>query len=265
MPTLQTLSCSLHYRDQGRGEPAMVLLHGWCDDATVWDEVLVDLAATNRCLAPEMRGHGASGMPIDHAFFPEALGNDVLAICEAAAVERPVLVGHSYGGYLAAEIVRRYPDFARGVVVVDQALNLDAFGTQLKPAEAFIRSPETHLAFREQLKRSLMPEGTPASVIERVMTTGADTPVEVALGLWAPLFEYTETELEERGEALIAALGTLPALVITPGEQPNYAAMVRGLAPSATVEVMAGNHWLQLEHPGRLGARLRQFVGSLRG
>src|SRR5690606_21523366 len=112
----------------------------------------------------------------------------------AAGVERPVLVGHSYGGYLAAEVVRRFPGFAAGVVVEDQALNIDQFGMEMRELEEAIRTPASHMAFREQLKGMLLPEGTPQPVVDEAMATGLTTPVEVGLALWAALFEYTEDE-----------------------------------------------------------------------
>jgi pimeloyl-ACP methyl ester carboxylesterase len=263
MPFHQVPTCTLHYRDEGAGGPPIVFLHGWCDDATIWDEVVPSFSTSHRCLVPEMRGHGQSGMPLDHALFPEALSNDVVAICAAAGVERPVLVGHSYGGYLAAEVVRRFPGFARAVVVEDQALALDALQAQLQPIESLIRSAETHLAFREQLKGSLIPEGTSPDVVARVMATGLTTPVDVALGLWAALFEYSADELRERGESLIRALAAQPALVISRAEDPEYDTMVRRLAPNAELEAMPGSHWIHLEHLAAFVDRVRQFIATL--
>jgi pimeloyl-ACP methyl ester carboxylesterase len=263
MPTLQTHSCAVHYRDEGAGEPAIVFLHGWCDDASIWDGIVPAFSVTHRCLVPEMRGHGRSGMPVDHGFFPEALSNDVVAICAAAGVARPVLVGHSYGGYLAAEIVRRHPGFARAVVIEDQALNIDGFGLEMRQMEAVIRSPETHMAFREQLKRMLMPEGTPPEVVEQVLATGLATPVEVGLALWAALFEYTETELRERGQALMRAIGTVPALVLERMKLPEYHGALRNVAPTAQVEVMPGSHWIHLEHRAAFIERVRALVESV--
>ncbi len=263
MPTFQTATCLLNYRDEGAGDPPIVFLHGWCDSAAVWERTLPAFSGAHRCLAPEMRGHGGSGMPVDHAFFPEALSNDVVALCAAAGVERPVLIGHSYGGYLAAEVVRRFPGFARAVVVEDQPLNIEAFGTNMRQMEAAIRNPETHPAFREQLNRMLMPEGTPAAVVEEALNVGRDTPAEVGMALWAALFEYNEAELRERGEALMQALGTLPALAIDHAEAPEYHALLRSHAPGVQIAVIPGSHWVHMEHPEAFNTAVRAFVATV--
>jgi pimeloyl-ACP methyl ester carboxylesterase len=263
MPTVTTHSVTLSYRDEGSGDPPIVFLHGWCDDASVWDGIVPSFIGGHRCLVPEMRGHGGSGMPGDHAFFPEALANDVVAICADAGVERPVLVGHSFGGYLAAEVVRRFPGFARAVVVEDQALNIDSFGMQMRQAEGFIRNPETHMAFREQLKRTLMPEGTPQPVVEEVLATGLATPIEVGLALWAAVFEYSEDELRERGIALMRSLDVQPSLVIAAAEAAEYHAILATHAPSARVEVIQGSHWIHVEHPRRFTELVQAFIADL--
>jgi pimeloyl-ACP methyl ester carboxylesterase len=148
-------------------------------------------------------------------------------------------------------------------VVEDQALALEALQEQLRPIEPLIRSAETHLPFREQLKASLIPEGTSPEVVARVMATGLTTPVDVALGLWAALFEYSADEPRDRGESLIRALGAQPALVISRAEDPGYDAMIRKLAPEAALEVIPGSHWIHLEHTARFVDSVRQFIASL--
>lgn len=266
MPIFEGPSVTLHYEDTGEsatGSVPLVLLHGWCDNADSWRRNLPALAAKHRCIVPEMRGHGRSGMPNDHAFFTEALAGDVVAICEAAGVELPVVIGHSFGGVLAAMIAQRSPGFARAVVVIDQPLELVSLGAQLGPMAEVIRNPASHLAFREGFKRSLLPEGTPADVVEEVIATGINTPVEVGLALWAQLFESTPAELEARGTAMMTALGTLPALNIESGDLPGYHALLRQHAPGIRIEVIEGSHWLHLEQPAAFAELVEDFIATL--
>jgi pimeloyl-ACP methyl ester carboxylesterase len=115
MPELNRPTVSLNYEDEGSGDPALVFLHGWCDSSSVWAETTAALSTRHRCLAPDMRGHGQSGQPRDFCYAAEALANDVVAVCEAAAVTRPVLIGHSFGGMLAAVVAARSPGFARAL------------------------------------------------------------------------------------------------------------------------------------------------------
>ena len=87
---------AIAYETLGEGAP-VVLVHGfgasraitWA--STNWYQTLS--RAGRRLVAIDCRGHGQSGRPRDHSYWPESLSGDVIAICEAAGVTRPVLVG----------------------------------------------------------------------------------------------------------------------------------------------------------------------------
>lgn len=239
-----------------------MLLHGWCCSSMSWRGVIDLLRPAHRCLAPDLRGHGASSVPRDHAFFAEALANDVLAICEAAGVERPVLIGHSFGGYLAAEVVRRSPGFARAAVIVDQHMDFAALGARLQQASALVRGEATHLAFRDSMCQSLM--RAPTDVLpEHVERPRRETPVDVALGVWAPLFEYSPDELRTRSDALLDALSRGATLFVDREEMPGYHAALVGRGPHVTVRVLPGGHSIHVEQPEPLVAAVRELLSTL--
>ncbi len=263
MPRLERTTVSLHYRDEGQGGPPLMFLHGWCDSSATWDATLAAFSGGHRCIAPDMRGHGQSGLPVDHSYTLEALSGDAVAICEAAGVSRPVVVGHSFGGVLAAEIARRFPAFPRAVVVVDQPLDVGAFSETMRPAEALVRSLETHLAFREQIYRQICGPTLPAALADAIVARGLQTPADVGMALWAPLFEMTDAELAERGAALIAALSRIPALSIDHDDSAGYHAALKASAPSIGTELLPASHWIHEERPAEFQALLRQFVASL--
>lgn len=263
MPELQRHTVRLHYEDSGVGEPPLVFLHGWCDDSASWADTAAAFSARHRCLAPDMRGHGRSGQPHDHSYTPEALSGDVLAVCEAAGVRDPVLVGHSFGGFLAATIAMRYPGFARAVLVEDQPLDLRGFAGQMRELEAVIRSPEEHMTFRRQLFDSLISRAMPPAGRELVARAAEATPVEVGQALWAPLFEYTEAEMAARSDALMAALAGQPALSIEAQPTPEYHATLAHWAPKAALSVVDSGHWIHLERPVEFRAALREFLAAL--
>lgn len=263
MPTLERPTVTLNYHDFGAGD-TLVFLHGWCDSAQSWRATAEQFAAEGyRCLVPEMRGHGGSGVPRDHAYFPEALSNDVVALCQAVGAERPVLVGHSFGGFLAAFTAMRFPAFARALIVVDQVLALRPFAEQMRAAEGFIRGADTHMTFRSQMFGSMV---SPAMSDEgRAVVEGmaAQTPVETGLALWAALFEYTPDEIEAMGDRMLQGFANQPTLTIEAQPNPDYHALVANTVPSAQALVIEGGHWVHLEHPGPFADTLRRFLGEV--
>ncbi len=97
--------------DVGRGD-AVVLLHGWPDTASMWDEVSAGLVARGaRVIAPDLRGCGRSDKPADvSAYAMHHLVGDVLALLDAAELDRVRLVGHDWGAALAWAVATFAPE-----------------------------------------------------------------------------------------------------------------------------------------------------------
>src|SRR5689334_14605447 len=81
--------------------PALVLLHGITSSALSWVRVGPALADRYRVYALDMRGHGDSIKPPAGAYSLRQVADDALAFIDALRLERPVLVGHSWGGATA--------------------------------------------------------------------------------------------------------------------------------------------------------------------
>ena len=86
----------------GDGERLLVLLHGMGANASVWERLLsiVERSWSGRWLAPDLRGHGRSVREGPYGIGAHAA--DVAALVEAEAPGPVTLVGHSFGGAVAA-------------------------------------------------------------------------------------------------------------------------------------------------------------------
>lgn len=89
------------YRMAGKGESAVVLIHGIGDSSATWADVIPGLAARHRVVAPDLLGHGASAKPRGD-YSPGAYANGLRDLLSALGIERATLVGHSLGGAVAA-------------------------------------------------------------------------------------------------------------------------------------------------------------------
>jgi pimeloyl-ACP methyl ester carboxylesterase len=125
----------LFYHDTEGGAPAILLLHGLSANANCWGAVIAaGLSPAHRTVAPDLRGRGRSEKPAtgysmaDHA-------NDMIALLDMLGLSRVVVVGHSFGGYLAIYLASHYPDRFSRLVVVDAALQLNPRVSELlKPS-----------------------------------------------------------------------------------------------------------------------------------
>lgn len=103
------------WREAGRG-PAVVLLHGWSMSSTVFAEVIEELSADFRLLAPDLRGHGASDPGAGFALADFAA--DLAEWIQALDLREVALVGWSLGGQVALELVPAIRERLRRLILV---------------------------------------------------------------------------------------------------------------------------------------------------
>jgi non-heme chloroperoxidase len=98
----------------------IVFIHGFTGSYLSWERQLFGpLGAEFRLVAYDLRGHGASDKPLDASKYTDGTlwADDLHAVIRAKQLDRPVLVGWSYGGYVIADYLRRYGDKSIGGVV----------------------------------------------------------------------------------------------------------------------------------------------------
>lgn len=93
-------------------KPTLVLLHGFCEDAGVWDDILPQLICAYQIIIPDLPGFGES--EVQQSQTMESMAAAVKYIIEEAAVDRPVMIGHSMGGYITLAFVSKYKNILGG-------------------------------------------------------------------------------------------------------------------------------------------------------
>ena len=117
----------LHYRRWSPAEPAtavpIVLLHGLASAAHIWNFVAPRLAVQGHSvMALDQRGHGESEKPDSGYDFATIVADDRAAF-QALEIERPAIVGHSWGAAVALHYAVTYPGQVSSLVLVDGAIN----------------------------------------------------------------------------------------------------------------------------------------------
>lgn len=99
---------------------AVVLLHGFPQDGTAYDEVAARLAAAGRrVLVPDQRGYSPGARPDAlRAYRLRELVDDVVAVLDAAGVERAHVVGHDWGGTVAWAVASRRAERVSALTVL---------------------------------------------------------------------------------------------------------------------------------------------------
>jgi 3-oxoadipate enol-lactonase len=105
------------YDVEGSG-PAVVLLHGFPFNRSMWREQVEALSASYRVVTPDLRGHGATTATTDPATMDE-MARDVAALLDELDIRRAAIAGLSMGGYVAFSFYRRFPLRVRSLILAD--------------------------------------------------------------------------------------------------------------------------------------------------
>lgn len=108
----------ISYRAWGKpGGQGVILVHGGAAHAGWWDHIAPFLAAEHRVVAIDLSGHGDSDRRADYSL--ETWADEVLAVAARESVGRPVIAGHSMGGFVGLTAAKLHGDSVRGVVAID--------------------------------------------------------------------------------------------------------------------------------------------------
>ena len=248
------MTLALAHDQQGEG-PLLVLVHGITENRHSWDPILADLASTHRVLRVDLRGHGES--PRADTYDIADLAADV----EALVDEPPLLVGHSLGGTVVTAYAAAFP--ARGVVNIDQSLNLTGMQAGLKQQEPLLRGeafPMVITALFDSLRGQV-----PDAEWARLTALRTYEPA-VVLGIWSVLLDTTPEQLDAVVDAMVTPIAA-PYLELNGFDLgPGYTTWLTDKLPRASVETWDGvGHYPHLVRPADFLARLAAFEASLEG
>lgn len=115
MPTTHTDRLNIHFEEYGRARGDVVLLlHGWPDDASTWDDVLERLEATGlRFVVPTLRGFGQTTFrdaDVLRTGNSAILAMDAIDLMNALGIDTFAVVGHDWGSSIAEALAVGWPD-----------------------------------------------------------------------------------------------------------------------------------------------------------
>jgi pimeloyl-ACP methyl ester carboxylesterase len=253
MATTARAATQLAYDDEGQGTP-IVFLHGLTFDRRTWRPIIERLDSSSlRSIAVDLPAHGESGGVPARL---EEVARQVHELLLSLAVERPIVVGHSMSGALAAIYGTAYP--ARGVVMIDNGPDIRPYGELLHRLEPALKGPGFAQAW-QTFEQSLGLERIPEPVRSLVLDTH-EVKQDVVLGYWDEVLRTDPAELQAHIDRQIRALA-VPLLgvfgrPITDSERERFAWL-----PDVQLEAWIGEgHFVHLVDPDRFGNRLREFV-----
>lgn len=104
----------LAYDEAGNGNP-LVLIHGFCENKTLWQPYMATLGQQFRVIALDLPGFGGSADLLPATCTMESLAQQVEDLMEHLRIPQAVVVGHSLGGYVSLALAELYPERIKGL------------------------------------------------------------------------------------------------------------------------------------------------------
>jgi len=250
MPASKT--APLAYEATGTGTP-VVLLHGLTFDRTTWRPIVEELNEEAWTIAVDLPSHGES---------PGSLGSlEQLAArlhnqLEELGVERPLLVGHSFGAALASLYAATYSSI--GLVTVDQGMEVEPFAELVQRAAPMLRGPGFGEAWA-MIESSLGLEIIPEPVRSRVLAAH-HVDQAVVLDYWEQILTTPPAQMQAYVDSFASRIYA-PVLAIfghpvADGDRQRY----QRLTDVRIEEHPGEGHFVHLVNPTRFAASLRRFL-----
>lgn len=233
----------IHYQSHGKGDEAIVLIHGWGGNLELWNEHIAGLLKTrNRVLALSLPGHGKSDSP-QTVYSMDYYARAVEAVMREAKVKRAVLVGHSMGTPIARQFYRKHPEKTLGIVIVDGSLR--PFGDK-KLVEGFLagfRGPNYKEVGRQMFAGMAGPNLSP-EIMARVQASFLITPQHVLVGAMEGMADDSIWGPDKINVPVLAVMAKSPFW------PPDTEQFYRSIAPKLDFMMWEGvGHFLQMEKP----------------
>jgi pimeloyl-ACP methyl ester carboxylesterase len=241
------------YTVQGRGTPAVVLVHCWACDHTFWDGQVPHLARRHRVVTVDLGGHGRSGGGrADWTI--AAFAEDVAAVVRHLDLKEVVLVGHSMGGPVVVETAHRLPGRVVGLVPVDTLLDVDQVMTaeQIDAALKGFSADFPGATGRFMREWMFVPASRPALVTEIVQKAQA---IDPTVGLSAIRNTWAYDPRPRLRELRV------PIVAVNADRFPTNLAAARRYAPQFDAIIVKGwGHYLMREDPGAFNRALDEAL-----
>ncbi len=266
---------ALHVERRPGEGVAFLLVHGLASNLHLWDGVAAGLAGWGHAVAAvDQRGHGRSDKP-DDGYDIATVTDDLARVVDGLGLDRPVLVGQSWGANVVLEAAWRFPGRIRGVACVDGGwIELRRYFPDWESCVAALRPPATTGRPSSEIEAWLRHQhpdwpdtgiaGALACFEHRDDGTVApwlslERHLAVLAGMWehSPSSRYAELEVPV---LLVPARSDAPADGPRAEGRRRQVDEAAGALARSRVQWMAGDHDLHAQHPAELAKLLHDAV-----
>ncbi|MHC4741397.1 MAG: alpha/beta fold hydrolase [Planctomycetota bacterium] len=249
----------ISYDIRGKGDIALVFIHGWACDRSFWREQLDDFAGDYRIVSLDLAGHGRS-KGNRTLWSIASLARDVQAVDEKANLNKVVLVGHSLGGPVALEAARLMPDRVVAVVGADTLHHAEIRYTQKMVDEAVAAFNADFEQVMTGFVRPMFPEDPNSALADWVVSKACSANRQAVLAI---LSESLNFDIKQSFSAVNVPIRCINVAPYPPVNTETEVETNRKYADFDAIIMQGVGHFPMLERPKEFNGNLRKILADL--
>lgn len=156
----------INYTDTGKGK-AVVLLHGFLENLGMWDNYIELFSRKNRVIAIDLLGHGKTDC-LGYIHTMEDQADMVHQVLHDLKIRKAIIIGHSMGGYIALAFAELYPDYMKGLVLLNSTARADSDEKKTNRDRAILAVKQNYTAFVRMSIANLFSEENREKLVEDI-------------------------------------------------------------------------------------------------
>ena len=280
----------VHYLSWNADSSSMpvILVHGLASNARIWEKAAPFLVDAGMALyALDLRGHGLTDKP-DGDYDFDTFSRDLTAFMDAMSLEKPLLVGHSWGAMLALDHAARFPLGPRspaGIVLVDGGMTQmddvpgatwEQTSQRLAPPRLSGTTVEQFMAMVARGNETWKPDDQDLSImlanfeVSKEETISPHLSFEHHMQILRSMWEYKTYEQFTRLRCPVLMVPAVPADSHRPEQQAYLALKERGIQHAeAAINKLSVQHMydtihdIPLQRPKELSEVIIQFAPTI--
>ena len=170
---------AISFSDIGKGT-AVVLLHGFLENKTMWRELVPSLAEKNRVISIDLLGHGETDC-LGYIHSMEENAEIVNAILSHLRIRKAIFIGHSMGGYVALAFAELHLNRVKGLILLNSTALEDSVERKINRDRAIKAVKQNYINFVRMSIANLFSENNRDRLeneIENVKLEALKTPLQ---------------------------------------------------------------------------------------
>jgi pimeloyl-ACP methyl ester carboxylesterase len=177
--TIEFKGIDIFFTDQGTGNP-IIFLHGFLENATMWDAFIPELIKKNRIICIDLLGHGKTPC-LGYVHTMELMAEAVETVLNHLKINNPMVIGHSMGGYVALAFAERNPNTLKGLCLMNSTAYADSDEKKLNRDRAIVAVKQNHKTFiRIAINNLFRPKNRIVFTekIKEIISSALETPLQ---------------------------------------------------------------------------------------